>query len=49
MLSYKHGYHAGNKSDVLKHICLLQAYKSMKLLYKSITYVILKIILKYMN
>ena len=30
MLSYKHGYHAGNEADVLKHICLIQAYKSLK-------------------
>lgn len=30
MLSYKHGYHAGNEADVLKHICLIQAYISLK-------------------
>ena len=39
MLSYKHGYHAGNEADVLKHICLTQAYKSLKRHHKSITYI----------
>ena len=39
MLSYKHGYHAGNEADVLKHICLIQAYKSLKRYHKSITYI----------
>jgi len=39
MLSYKHGYHAGNQADVLKHICLIQAYKSLKKHYKSISYI----------
>jgi len=39
MLSYKHGYHAGNQADVLKHICLIQAYKSLKKHYKSINYI----------
>ena len=39
MLSYKHGYHAGNNADVFKHICLLQAYKSLKKHYKSISYI----------
>jgi len=39
MLSYKHGYHAGNEADVLKHICLIQAYKSLKRHHKSITYI----------
>ena len=39
MLSYKHGFHAGNQADVLKHICLIQAYKSLKRHYKSITYI----------
>lgn len=39
MLSYKHGYHAGNYADVFKHICLLQAYKSLKKHYKSISYI----------
>ena len=39
MLSYKHGYHAGNQADVFKHICLLQAYKSIKKHYKSISYI----------
>ena len=39
MLSYNHGYHAGNYADVLKHICLLQAYKSLKKHHKSIIYI----------
>jgi len=39
MLSYKHGYHAGNQADVLKHICLIQAYKSLKKHYNSIIYI----------
>ena len=39
MLSYKHGYHAGNPADVLKHICLIQAYKSLKKHYNSISYI----------
>ena len=39
MLSYKHGYHAGNEADVLKHICLIQAYKSIKRHHNSITYI----------
>ena len=39
MLSYKHGYHAGNQADVFKHICLIQAYKILKKLYNSISYI----------
>jgi len=39
MLSYKHGYHAGNHADVLKHICLIQAYKSLKRHHNSISYI----------
>ena len=39
MLSYKHGYHAGNQADVLKHICLIQAYKNLKKHYNSISYI----------
>jgi len=39
MLSYKHGYHAGNEADVFKHICLIQAYKSLKKHYNSIFYI----------
>ena len=39
MLSYKHGFHAGNQADVLKHICLIQTYKSLKKHYKSISYI----------
>ena len=39
MLSYNHGYHAGNQYDVLKHICLLQTYKNLKKHYNSISYI----------
>ncbi|MDC0232938.1 23S rRNA (adenine(2030)-N(6))-methyltransferase RlmJ [Pelagibacteraceae bacterium] len=39
MLSYKHGYHAGNQADVFKHICLIQAYKILKNHYNSINYI----------
>ena len=39
MLSYKHGYHAGNQADVFKHICLIQAYKSLKKHHNSIIYI----------
>ena len=39
MLSYKHGFHAGNHSDVLKHICLIYFIKSIKKSYNSIIYV----------
>ncbi len=39
MLSYKHGYHAGNHADVLKHIILLYLYSLEKKLNKSISYV----------
>jgi 23S rRNA (adenine2030-N6)-methyltransferase len=38
MLSYKHGFHAGNHADVLKHLCLIYFLKSIKKLYNSITY-----------
>ena len=39
MLSYKHGYHAGNHSDVLKHLCLMYFIKSIKKSTNSITYI----------
>ena len=39
MLSYKHGYHAGNEADVFKHICLLQAFRSLKRHHNSISYI----------
>ena len=40
MLSYKHGFHAGNHSDVLKHICLIVLYaKSIKKSNNSIIYI----------
>ena len=29
MLSYRHGYHAGNHADVLKHIVLIQLARYM--------------------
>ncbi len=39
MLSYKHGYHAGNHADVLKHIVLLYLYNLSKKHNKSISYI----------
>ena len=39
MLSYKHGYHAGNHADVLKHIVLIYLYNLVKKYNKSISYV----------
>ena len=39
MLSYRHGFHAGNHSDVLKHICLIYFIKSIKKSYNSIIYI----------
>ena len=39
MLSYKHGFHAGNHADVLKHVCLIYFIKSIKKQYNSIIYV----------
>ena len=39
MLSYKHGYHAGNHADVLKHIILIYLYNLNKKYYKSISYI----------
>ena len=39
MLSYKHGYHAGNFADVHKHICLIYFLKSIKKLDNSIIYI----------
>ena len=39
MLSYKHGFHAGNHSDVLKHLCLIYFIKSIKKSNNSITYI----------
>ena len=38
MLSYKHGFHAGNHADVLKHICLIYFIKSIKKSTNSIIY-----------
>ena len=39
MLSYKHGFHAGNHADVLKHVCLIYFIKSIKKQYNSIIYI----------
>ena len=39
MLSYKHGYHAGNHADVLKHSVLIYLYNLEKKLNKSISYI----------
>jgi 23S rRNA (adenine2030-N6)-methyltransferase len=39
MLSYKHGFHAGNHADVLKHVCLIYFLKSIKKPDNSIIYV----------
>ena len=39
MLSYKHGYHAGNHADVLKHIILIYLYNLEKKYSKSISYI----------
>ena len=39
MLSYKHGFHAGNHADVLKHIVLIYLYKLQKKHSKSISYI----------
>ena len=39
MLSYKHGYHAGNHADVFKHIILIYLYNQIKKHHKSISYI----------
>ena len=39
MLSYKHGYHAGNHADVLKHIILIYLYNLEKKHNKSMIYI----------
>ena len=39
MLSYKHGFHAGNHADVLKHIVLIYLHSLVKKHNKSISYV----------
>ena len=38
MLSYNHGFHAGNHADILKHICLIYFIKSIKKSDNSIFY-----------
>ena len=56
MLSYKHGYHAGNHADVIKHIILIYLYNFEKKTNNSISYIdthsgnsIYKYISKYMD
>ena len=39
MLSYRHGFHAGNHADVLKHVCLINCYKILKRMHNSINYI----------
>ncbi|TVP14496.1 23S rRNA (adenine(2030)-N(6))-methyltransferase RlmJ [Shewanella sp. KCT] len=39
MLSYRHGYHAGNYADVLKHSILLQTLKLMHKKNKPLVYI----------
>ena len=39
MLSYKHGFHAGNHADVLKHIVLIYLYNLIKKRTNSISYI----------
>ena len=39
MLSYKHGYHAGNHADVIKHIILIYLYNIEKKTNISISYI----------
>ncbi|GGP70431.1 ribosomal RNA large subunit methyltransferase J [Shewanella algicola] len=39
MLSYRHGYHAGNYADVLKHSMLIQALKAMQKKAKPYVYI----------
>ena len=39
MLSYRHGYHAGNHADVLKHVVLIQLVRYMGQKDKPFTYV----------
>ena len=39
MLSYRHGYHAGNYADVLKHSMLIQALKAMQKKEKPYVYI----------
>jgi 23S rRNA (adenine2030-N6)-methyltransferase len=39
MLSYRHGYHAGNYADVLKHSMLIQVLKAMQKKDKPYVYI----------
>ena len=56
MLSYKHGYHAGNHADVMKQIILLYLFSIEKKVNNSVSYIdthsgngIYKYISKYMD
>jgi 23S rRNA (adenine2030-N6)-methyltransferase len=39
MLSYRHGYHAGNYADVLKHAMLIQVLKALQKKDKPYVYI----------
>ena len=39
MLSYRHGYHAGNAADVLKHFILLYVLDYVKKKHKSFIFI----------
>ena len=39
MFSYRHGYHAGNHADVLKHICQMLIIDKLKCKDKGFTYI----------
>ena len=39
MLSYRHGYHAGNFADVLKHIILVELLDYLTLKEKPFDYI----------
>ena len=39
MFSYRHGYHAGNHADVLKHICQMLIIDKLKQKNKGFTYI----------
>ena len=39
MFSYRHGFHAGNHADVLKHLVLVQMLKRMILKDKAVLFV----------
>ena len=39
MLSYRHGFHAGNHADVLKHMVLCLILRQLKQKGKPLTYI----------